>query len=116
MYHYLGIWFKRILGETINIFSHKRLSPCLTELNTENIAPLSSPQKFDTEKKFNLVLYGVKECCPGMSKSAKFTMAIKHIPNQVKKAMFSLLAILPIPVIMNTYETMLKPIMCYIWL
>ena len=29
---------KNNTGETINISSHKRLSPCLTELITENIA------------------------------------------------------------------------------
>ena len=70
---------KKDTGETINISSHKRLSPCLTELNTENIAPLSSPQKFDTEKKFNLVLYGVKECRPGMSKSARLEADLESV-------------------------------------
>ena len=70
---------KNDTGETINISSHKRLSPCLTELNTENIAPFSSSQKYDTEKKFNLVLYGVEECRPGMSKSARLEADLKSV-------------------------------------
>ena len=45
----------------------------------------------------------------------------KHFANQARKALFSLLTTLrqldnpPIPVILQLYETMLKPIMCYGW-
>ena len=53
------------------------------------------------------------------AKNGRFQVAKKHFANQAKKAMFSLLTTLrqldnpPIPVILQLYETMLKPIMCY---
>ena len=53
------------------------------------------------------------------AKNGLLHVAKKHLANQAKKAMFSLLTTLrqlenpPIPVILQLYETMLKPIMCY---
>ena len=53
------------------------------------------------------------------TKKGKFHVAKEHLANQANKGMFSLLTILrhfrqpPIPVILQLYETMLKPILCY---
>ena len=55
----------------------------------------------------------------GLQKNGKFTKAKKHLADQAKKAMFSLLSTMarlhhpPIPIILQLYESMLKPIMCY---
>ena len=53
------------------------------------------------------------------TKNGKFTKAKKHLADQAKKAMFSLQSTIarlhhpPIPIILQLYESMLKPIMCY---
>ena len=53
------------------------------------------------------------------TKNGKFTKAKKHLADQAKKTMFSLQSTIarlhhpPIPIILQLYESMLKPIMCY---